>query len=225
MSNGIAGIISGVQGFNKILINDIINEICDSYEELQNVANIDFQNKVIEKLEQAWFAPEAVTIVSQIVEREKDILYKAYSLYCSLYKSVVIAAQKWSFAVGDSEFMPSRGEPIYSPIVDASGMKSDNNGFRGIYSDEIESISTELVKINLEIKEILGNMEAFIAKDTYFYGESQNENLEALVKNMSLQIQNLTSENYNSIIEGVKETKEKYTGTAQANAQRFSGGN
>ena len=215
-------------GFNPDEVKQTVREIRQIFDEIYR-CNYEVKNGPLNNLEGRWYAPEAVefgrffndrasTLGSKILFMERDLSTCIFSAY----NSWSIATQSPNYSRADFEIRPvdNRTYTIVSEFV------ADKNGFVGITDvSYISTIISDFSKIYGRLEEELGKLENTIVLHDGFVGGEQSTNLQIRVREAKASVALLVEEIKLQITNKVKETEQRYTQTAQANAQRFSSGN
>ena len=213
-------------GFNPEEIVQTIKELDAEYEGVLNCLTKDFEAKVIQKLADNWFAPEAVQFSEHVYSEMNELLERDIKLnYEGRMQTVITNSNKWAQEVG-SDFRlhverPSRLEFRLSNIA----FSDNKNGFVGIYKENLQDVYIDISRCFEQATGYLRNMHSIINKHQTFLGANQVESwINKIDEWKSLVIEKMYDIG-NEYRNKVKQTEEKYMQTAQTNAQRFSSGN
>ena len=198
-----------------------------SYRDSGHTLLLKLSDGLVEKLEKCWFAPESKVIVQSFIDIIADLAHNHYVKFSDLLLKIQKACTSWAQTVGENyQISVPAGSPFRAFYTDASAwMKDDNNGFRGIISQNIPEILTFISGERIRYQEMTNNVASVLRSCDFFLGANQMNNfLNELNTNLK-NVQQKLDEVVEKLNKGIEETKEKYQQTAQANAQRFASGN
>ena len=211
-------------GYNPDQVKQVFQELENWNNEIQAARCTEFQDKVIVPLSERWFAPEAIKFVEFYIDRTKSYMSEQIACYHVYNEIINEAAQKWAESVGEV-YVPYPDNELYLvDKLDSTIMKNSDNGFRGIKGG-ISELAVVMKALQQRITNASLSLKSVASQSAAFMGAAQMENLNRDI-DTSIRWNNEDFENFALAFEnGMKETEGKYTQTAQANAQRFSGGN
>lgn len=215
--------MNGMVGFNPDLVYSALKTLEVYYKGVNQLYGYDYQNKVIVPLSEAWYAPENKTVMEPMVAELKAALNDFARTAELLSNLINEGAQRWAESVGDvwNKHQIMGG----GNILDASVMKDELNGFRGVITDKIPDILTNITNVGEETKELTENFAQNISGIDAFFGSDQMTNLITTLVAAGRSFVTASEDRANTVKDNINKTSEKYQSTAQTNATRFASGN
>lgn len=199
-----------VVGFNPKMADNVMKAVDASYASVGKTIGTIIQNKILNPMGEAWYAPEAVKYWKgedgkgfdpALTECEKKIK-NAYEVY---KEGIDKAIKHWSENTG-SKFSKSATETKQQKIIVKYDCikKAMPDGTRGIDGDKAKKVESSLKQTQNDIKSELGKLGSKLtAVDQLFLGNNQAENARTCFKS----INEAVSELFSFFTEGGKDGK------------------
>ena len=191
-------------------------------------------DKMVSGLMKSWYAPESKSIVQSFIDSFMDLRSDSVNRIGSdsfpggILEKVRSACKKWAETVGETYQIKYSGtSPNKFFMGDASAWMKDSSedGFRGIISQGIDDVLSELKNFRAEFTERTQQTVAELKSYDFLFGADQLQNFMLIIDSNLKIVQSKLEEIMETISKSAEETKEKYMQTAQANAQTFASGN
>ena len=218
--------MNGMIGFNpEVAINFVkqLNQIDDRRWQMY----VNYVNNIHNLIAETWYAPTAVSTMIEIDTAFSDACNQVGHVLFAISQDVRYAFYLWcrDTQTDPSNYpFPQGNTPPTSDQKEMEYYRSD--GFVGVIAENIPQITSGVKNWQTQMNDLLNTCSSAINScSNMFYGGQQMETaIEWLNKAKTLANQKI-DETTNLLLDEMQKTEEKYKQTAQANAQRFAGGN
>lgn len=189
-----------VVGFNPKMVDNVIKAVDKSYSAVGKTIGTIIQNKILNPMGEAWYAPEAVKYwkgeegkgFDPALTKCEEKIKKAYEDYKQgLSKAVVHWAENTGYNA-ESKISVTEKQEIKVKYDCIKQQKED--GTIGIEGDKAKKVESSLKQTQNDIKSELGKLGSKLADiDKLFLGKSQAENARTCFKAVNEAVADLFS--------------------------------
>ena len=209
-------------GFNPEAITRTVNNMQNAFDTLHVNLTRGIEN-VFKKLADNWFAPEALTFGEDAHEKISKFYWEMRYDYVERTLLFQASCNSWARTVGSDFYCKfPEGAALGIPFI---SFKEDNNGFIGVYDQNISDINKDFEIVLNQLTEDIEKLVRAIKTDPSLYGAAQLDAFENYVRAWKGKVSRTFTEVFNEMTTKINQTRERYQSTAQTNAQRFSSGN
>jgi DNA anti-recombination protein RmuC len=193
-----------------------------NYDSIMEVLGTGFQTAVIGPLAGCWFGKDAKDLMGKLKEVIEGAGGEFEKIFSSINETVTQNAQAFEQQHGASVFSPV-AHAVKKVVADVSSAKEDLGGFVGIKDPSQFEAAINAFKSNNQTVGTLVKGAKTALSDSGFYGEGQQEALDASTTKIEGNLAELLQEIVDATKDKLDEAKQAEQELAKKSAQAFGG--